>query len=53
MSIAAGCMSIERSPVYLYIFVSMTYLSAYQIYLALYILKSKRMSETMVMSKAN
>lgn len=57
MNIVAGCMSVHsvlRSPIYIYMFVSMTYLiclsnlSSY-----LYIFKSKRVSETVVMSKAS
>lgn len=57
MNIVAGCMSvysIKRSPIYLYMFVSMTYLiclsnlSSYQ-----YIFKSKHMSETVMTSKAS
>lgn len=57
MNIVAGCMSvcpIERSPIYLYMFVSMTYLICLSnLSSFLYIFKSKHTSETVVMSKAS
>ena len=57
MNIAAGCMSvcsIKRSPIYLYMFVSMTYLICLSNLASyLYIFKSKHMSETVMTSKAS